>query len=641
MAKPTVFIGSSVEHKKLAETVQSLLDYDVIPVLWTQDTFEPSHSPLESLEVALEKIDFAVLVCAPEENDVTVKRGHEYKAVRDNIIFELGLCIGRLGRKRTFLISPRDVQLNLPSDLAGIFPETYDLSLLKDNPEAAFGPACGKIKRAISKLGALARGDITEANSESNEPDAEIEAKRTPDTKPLSDWSLSAFEWGYVTAYLDKDSDRKAAIDEAFGESPYAETDEAKAYWDSWKEYAALIADGSGHLSLVRTLSERFTESSRLQELLARFVEHYGNHEQAAELLEQALQKSDNVEAAYRIINRAITIKTGSDLQTRISAYLTKLNDLPKQNYDDNVRYLRAAQTLAKAAGLDEISKTIMEMILTMRPDDVFVRFNLAHEYSESGHHDLAVLHYDAIPISERSGAAWNNLGVAYNRKEIRGLAVDAYKQAAKKGATIADGNLAKLFQGAGFFAEARAQAEAAIALPDHDKLVVSALSSLQEAVVSEAAAKDALIAEGLTRQKVRRVVGQRAIIFQGADIEGDWKTPQGIMSITSSGQFEYNGTLEFVRETKKPGLGLIGSRVVNELIKLSVKLRRFGSSLEGTITRETPDTAFSLLGSIGREKKILLAISADGSTLSGIELDFEETPVLWTREPSLKAIAS
>ncbi|CUX14259.1 hypothetical protein AGR4C_Cc150055 [Agrobacterium tumefaciens str. Kerr 14] len=60
---------------------------------------------------------------------------------------------------------------------------------------------------------------------------------------------------------------------------------------------------------------------------------------------------------------------------------------------------------------------------------------------------------------------------------------------------------------------------------------------------------------------------------------------------------------------------------------------------LEGTIIRETPDSYQSLLGSIGRERRVLLSVSEDGESISGIELDFEETAIHWTRERTLKAI--
>ncbi|MDW5313377.1 nucleotide-binding protein [Rhizobium sp. PL01] len=138
MSKLHLFIGSSVENIELARAVQSSLDYDAAPIVWTS-TFPPSHFPLEALEDSLDWADFAVFICAPD--DITDIRGEKLKTVRDNVIFELGLFMGRLGRKRTFLISPRGIDIHLPTDLNGIYPELFDPSHL-ENSEAALGPAC-------------------------------------------------------------------------------------------------------------------------------------------------------------------------------------------------------------------------------------------------------------------------------------------------------------------------------------------------------------------------------------------------------------------------------------------------------------------------------------------------------------------
>ena len=67
---------------------------------------------------------------------------------RDNLLFELGLFTGALGRARTFMVYCRDDKLHLPSDLAGVTAATYP-AREDDNLEAALGPVCIRIKRAM------------------------------------------------------------------------------------------------------------------------------------------------------------------------------------------------------------------------------------------------------------------------------------------------------------------------------------------------------------------------------------------------------------------------------------------------------------------------------------------------------------
>jgi len=79
-------------------------------------------------------------------------RGNEYDVVRDNVIFELGLFLGKNGPDAVFVVQPRnsDGVFHLPSDLIGITTATYDSERTDENLTAALGPPCSEILRAIS-----------------------------------------------------------------------------------------------------------------------------------------------------------------------------------------------------------------------------------------------------------------------------------------------------------------------------------------------------------------------------------------------------------------------------------------------------------------------------------------------------------
>jgi hypothetical protein len=146
--KPRIFIGSSTESLKIAECIQSNLDYDSFPEIWTQNIFQLSKSSIESLFEELSKIDFAIFVLTPDD---VVKIQDDLKAVaRDNVIFELGLFMGKLGRDRVFFLIPRHANIHLPTDLLGIEPGTYDAN--HPNLTASLGPFSTKIKEKIYNL---------------------------------------------------------------------------------------------------------------------------------------------------------------------------------------------------------------------------------------------------------------------------------------------------------------------------------------------------------------------------------------------------------------------------------------------------------------------------------------------------------
>lgn len=148
--RPAVFIGSSSEGKDIAHALQVGLDDEAEVEVWSQGVFGLGETTLESLVLALDRFDFAVLVVTPD--DVAIKRGESAPVPRDNVIFELGLFIGGLGRERTFIMSDRTQTLQLPSDLAGVTRATFEPHS-SGNLEAALGAPATRIKGAMKRLG--------------------------------------------------------------------------------------------------------------------------------------------------------------------------------------------------------------------------------------------------------------------------------------------------------------------------------------------------------------------------------------------------------------------------------------------------------------------------------------------------------
>jgi hypothetical protein len=145
-----MFVGSSSEGLRLAQAVQILLDPVCEVELWTQGVFGLSQGTLESLVIALSRFDFAVLVLT--KDDLLVSRGSEKQVARDNVLFELGLFVGGLGRDRTFMLFDRTKPPSLPSDLAGIAAATFEPHST-GNLESALGAPCAKVQRIIERLG--------------------------------------------------------------------------------------------------------------------------------------------------------------------------------------------------------------------------------------------------------------------------------------------------------------------------------------------------------------------------------------------------------------------------------------------------------------------------------------------------------
>ena len=156
-----VFIASSSEGVKVAQTVKTLLlkklSSRIEVQVWNAGTFQLTKTFIESLEKEVNKADFAVLVLTRDDELVTRKT--KTSVPRDNLLFELGLFIGKLERERCFYIQPHG--LKLPTDLLGIespkfeLPKGFTGKLLvaadQDALRAALVPGCSKIATAISE----------------------------------------------------------------------------------------------------------------------------------------------------------------------------------------------------------------------------------------------------------------------------------------------------------------------------------------------------------------------------------------------------------------------------------------------------------------------------------------------------------
>ncbi len=149
--KPRIFVGSSREAIDVCRAIQGELDDDFDITVWDQDVFRLSYGALDSLLDALDSSDAGIFVLRPD--DLTESRGEFSPTARDNVTFELGMFIGRLGRDRTFMLTPDTSTVRLPSDLIGLTTAHYNADRLNSGQwRAAVGPACTKIREALRSI---------------------------------------------------------------------------------------------------------------------------------------------------------------------------------------------------------------------------------------------------------------------------------------------------------------------------------------------------------------------------------------------------------------------------------------------------------------------------------------------------------
>jgi hypothetical protein len=148
MKRPKVFIGSSKERLSIALAIQENLHDCSETTIWNQGVFELTSNILNDLIAATDNFDFAIFVFHPD--DKLEIRNESFRVVRDNLIFELGLFIGKLGSDKVFYLLPKSYEtLHLPTDLLGINAGEYDNVRSDENLVAATAPFCNRIRSRI------------------------------------------------------------------------------------------------------------------------------------------------------------------------------------------------------------------------------------------------------------------------------------------------------------------------------------------------------------------------------------------------------------------------------------------------------------------------------------------------------------
>lgn len=147
----TIFIGSSSEKRLIAEKMNEILKQHYHVQLWyDKNSFKLSFSTLESLIASINQCDFAIFIFSPD--DKTESRGSIEHSIRDNILFEIGLFMGALGRERTFILLDGSKGVKIPSDFNGITMASY-VNSNPDNLKEDLDEAALKIISTISSLG--------------------------------------------------------------------------------------------------------------------------------------------------------------------------------------------------------------------------------------------------------------------------------------------------------------------------------------------------------------------------------------------------------------------------------------------------------------------------------------------------------
>jgi len=423
--KPRLFIGSSVEGLDIAYAAQANLEFDVEVTVWNQGVFELSGTAIESLITVLEKSDFGLFVFSPD--DILKMKGNEYHSVRDNVIFELGLFVGSLGRHRTFVIVPDKENLHIPTDLLGVTVGHFKISREDNNLQAATGVVCNQIRNQIKKNG-LRFEDLYISEGETNE----ITSLAKDDTNESQWWSF----------YQNKDySEAYKILKDEISQKP---DDPVLTFYDydillKWKPVetkreiesgldnimepfiiiTALLANDE--LEFARVVIEKILLTSpndkRIILIKARYLDKIGKTQEAIDLL-LSVDYTHETNIIMAIIGLFESLN--SDVNIKFQ-FLLKMYNIHPSNDEISFKLATVAQEIEKHC----VALLILDKLVKKFPENTTYLGYLGNSCLSLGLNNKAMEFYKRGNVLAKSKEAWivGNIGNLLNNQ---GLFTDA-----------------------------------------------------------------------------------------------------------------------------------------------------------------------------------------------------------------------
>lgn len=422
--KPKLFIGSSREAINYANGIHENLRHDAEVTVWNQGIFNLSQSNLESLLENLERMDFGIFVFAPD--DVVQVRGEENTAARDNVVFELGLFVGRLGRERSFVFLPsKQGNFRLPTDLIGVAPGIYESDRTDANFVSATALPSNAVRNRIAQLRPPSQGGEAASaplqEEEKIEGTREIAEETEADTATETDTTIP----GWAEAYFGKDYKRAIGLLEA--EIDATDKEEHKRNYRLWLGDAKANVNFRSGIEYLKNIVEEDPENSYGYYVLSGAYAESGYYDESLATLDKGLQFANETDSLF--LRKASLLSDLGDTEEAKSI----LEQLMKDSPEYEPTYSQMAQILINE-GLKDKAREVYRTGLNVLPRNRKLLQEYASLLTESGENEAALVVYTDLTTRHPDSSAYlGSLGNTYLSLGLNGLALEAYQKANKK----------------------------------------------------------------------------------------------------------------------------------------------------------------------------------------------------------------
>lgn len=446
--RPKLFVASSREALDVANGIHENLRHDAEVTVWNHGIFDLSQSSLESLLQTLDRMDCGLFVFAPD--DIVQVRGEENMAARDNVIFELGLFVGRLGRERSFILLPSDQEnFRLPTDLIGVTPGIYESSRSDSNFVSATALASNAVRNRMAQLELPAQGgEIAGIPRRRNKDSEEISEAAEGGSEDAAAESASAAQW--TEAYFGGDYDRAISLLEK--QIEVTDKEESKHSLRLFLGDAKAEVDLLTGVEYLTKAVEEKPEDSFGYHMLSGVYANNGLYAESLSMLDKGIQLAEEPDPLRA---RKASVLNDMGVTEEAKATLRLLTQ-------ENTRYWPAYTQLAQIfvdEGSDDKAREVYEKGLNVLPQNKEILERYAHFLTESGENEAALVAYRDLTRRHSDSTQYLTLlGNVYLSLGLHGLALEAYQTAnevadEKEGWIL--GNIGNLYKNQGFYPQA------------------------------------------------------------------------------------------------------------------------------------------------------------------------------------------
>ncbi len=535
----------------------------------------------------------------------------------DWILQEIGYA---LGREMHIILLVEDGTRE-PGALQGNLER---IPLDRSAPEKCFDPLLGMIANLTGMAASASSIADQASHAETVQAPEELPNAVAFWREPAAYWDLTTYSFAFRISTRQKDRAAQEKLREAFAKSALAERDYNRVAWRAYMELALLQSGTGGTIASLETYAKDASENADVAYCLASAYQHFGDSRTSSIWFERASACESDSSMKVHYLQQAVmaSLKAGSEA-LRVAVLEARMRGIGLVDPKATVALLRAEMAIAEERKDDEYAIASMEKFLTLDVSDNDMRFKLAYKYGELSQYEMAMFHYEKIPLANRNGSAWNNLGVAYSNLKLRVKAIHAYRKAAELGETIVMANTAQRFLSAGFLTEGKELLETASAIPDHDRLVDTYFADAKTLADDEDEKARKMLATSKSISDFYEKFGDAFVASFECDVEGDWVSRTGKVAVRVAGENLIATTTVPTNPLSQALAGSIGSPTdatpSARQVEYSGHLR--GRAALGTVTRKHGSglAVRALLGDYA-ETTVVMWISQDCAAIHLME---------------------